>query len=36
MESTFKQEIAEDSKAVLSQFDLKNRQYQGQGYYRNQ
>ena len=31
-----KQETAEDSKAGLSQFDLENQQYQGQGYHRNQ
>ena len=29
-------ETAEDGKAGLSQFDLENRQYQGQGYHRNQ
>ena len=30
-----KQETAKDVKAGLSQFDLENRQYQGQGYHRN-
>ena len=29
-------ETTEDDKAGLSKFDLKNRQYEGQGYHRNQ
>ena len=33
---SLKQETAEDGKAILSQFDLENRQYQGHGYHRNQ